>query len=62
LDLLEANRRQLVEAGIPPGRIFAGAPCTFCHPDQFHSHRRDSHKAGRMLSAVGVKDEFSPAG
>jgi YfiH family protein len=62
LDLLEANRRQLVEAGIPPGRIFAGAPCTFCHPDQFHSHRRDSQKAGRMLSAIGVKDEFSLAG
>ena len=55
LDLAEANRRQLVLAGLDPARIFSGAPCTFCRPAEFHSWRRDRVKTGRMVSAVAIR-------
>jgi YfiH family protein len=54
IDLAEANRRQLVEAGVSPGRIYSAAQCTFCSPG-FHSFRRDGEAAGRMYSFIGVK-------
>lgn len=55
LDLAEANRRQLIDAGLDPARIFSGAPCTSCHPGEFHSWRRDHVKTGRMVSAVAIR-------
>lgn len=55
LDLVEANRRQLVAAGVSADRIYRGAPCTCCHPEEFHSHRRDPSSRGRMVSAIGIR-------
>jgi polyphenol oxidase len=55
IDLEEANRRQFVEAGLAPDRIYLANLCTFCHAEQFHSFRRDREKAGRMLSVVGIR-------
>ena len=55
VDLAEANRRQLVAAGVPAGRIYLGAPCTSCRNDEFYSHRRSGGKPGRMISAVGIR-------
>jgi copper oxidase (laccase) domain-containing protein len=55
IDLGEANRRQLMDAGLALGRIYTLGLCTFCLSDQFHSFRRDREKAGRMISAIGVK-------
>jgi purine-nucleoside/S-methyl-5'-thioadenosine phosphorylase / adenosine deaminase len=54
IDLVEANRRQLVSAGVLEGHIDTGAPCTACAPDEFHSFRRDRERAGRMMSVAGV--------
>jgi YfiH family protein len=54
MDLVEANRRELVLAGLDPQRIFAGAPCTCCTPAEFHSWRRDREPAGRMVSWIGI--------
>ena len=54
IDLAEANRRQLADAGVPEAQIHVAALCTRCGGD-FHSYRRDKEKAGRMLSFVGVK-------
>ena len=55
IDLAQANRRQLVESGLAPERIYTAGLCTCCPGDQFHSYRRDREKAGRMMSVVGVK-------
>jgi hypothetical protein len=55
LDLVEANRRQLVEAGLDPARISTGAPCTVSHPDEFFSWRRDQERTGRMVAAIAVR-------
>ena len=55
IDLAEANRRQLLAAGVPEGNIVAGAPCTACRPEEFFSHRRNPAKASRMVSAIGIR-------
>ena len=55
LDLAEVNRRQLLMAGLRQKRIHAGAPCTCCHPEEFHSYRRNHTDAGRMISVIGIR-------
>jgi copper oxidase (laccase) domain-containing protein len=55
IDLVEANRRQLRQTGIPEGQIVSAGHCTCCNPQVFHSFRRDREASGRMLSAVGIK-------
>jgi len=54
IDLVEANRRQLLEAGLEAEKIYAANLCTFCDASQFHSFRRDGDAAGRMISFIGI--------
>lgn len=54
VDLPEANRRQLVAAGLDPDRIAAGAPCTLENAADFYSYRRAPGERGRMVSAVRI--------
>lgn len=55
IDLTEANRRQLITAGVTPERIYASNLCTMCRPEEFHSFRRDKEAAGRMHSFAGIR-------
>lgn len=55
IDLPEANRRQLLAAGISPERISAGAPCTWELADDFFSYRRAPGERGRMVAAIRVR-------
>jgi polyphenol oxidase len=55
LDLVEANRRQLIDAGVPPKNIETSAPCTACHTDLLFSHRAEKGVTGRMMGAIGVR-------
>lgn len=55
IDLVAANRRQLIEAGLAPERIYSSGLCTFCNGERFHSFRRDREQAGRMISYAGVR-------
>ncbi len=52
IDLPEANRRQLVGAGVREDRIFDSGLCTTCQPQQFFSYRREPENPGRMVSAI----------
>jgi YfiH family protein len=54
LDLVEANRRQLLAAGLKKGAISLAGQCTGCHIDRFFSHRAEQGFTGRMMSVVGV--------
>jgi hypothetical protein len=54
LDLAEANRRQLLAAGLRKGAIFLTGQCTGCHTDRFFSHRTERGFTGRMMSVIGV--------
>jgi YfiH family protein len=55
LDLVEANRRQLLSAGLKPRCIQSAGGCTNCQPELFFSHRASKGRAGRMLSVIGIR-------
>jgi YfiH family protein len=55
LDLVEANRRQLLDAGVPAKNIDASAPCTACHPELLFSFRADKGVTGRQMGVVGIR-------
>ncbi len=52
LDLWEANRRRLLDAGLRAERIHVAGICTACHPDTLFSHRRDAGRTGRMQASL----------
>ena len=55
LDLVEANRRQLLEAGVKAKNIEASPLCTNCNPDKLFSYRAEKGKTGRMMAVVGIR-------
>jgi YfiH family protein len=55
LDLVEANRRQLLDAGLGPKSIQKTGGCTSCHRKLFFSHRASQGDAGRMMSVIGIR-------
>ena len=57
LDLIEANRRQLVEAGLRGEHITIIDGCTACDTTRFFSHRAEFGKTGRMMAAIGIRPE-----
>jgi len=56
LDLAEANRRQLLDAGLMARNISDLGTCTSCNPELFFSHRAEKGKTGRMMAIVGVRE------
>ena len=55
LDLVTANRRQLLAAGLRPRQISRSPLCTFCRRDLLFSHRADKGVTGRMMAVVGIR-------
>jgi YfiH family protein len=55
LNLIEANRRQLLAAGLKARAISVVGGCTNCRPDLFFSHRASRGHAGRLMSVIGVR-------
>jgi len=59
LDLWEANRRQLLDAGIREKKIGVIGECTactrLCGQLKYFSHRGESGFTGRMMAAIGIK-------
>jgi len=55
LDLTEANRRQLLAAGVPESHITTLGHCTSCNTRRFFSHRADKGITGRMMAVAGIK-------
>jgi hypothetical protein len=60
LDLVEANRQQLLAVGVPARSIEASPLCTNCRTDLLFSYRAEKGKTGRMMGAVGISDEHRP--
>jgi len=58
VDLLTANREQLISVGVNPGRIHVAPICTMCRTDLFFSYRKEKSlhgKVGRLMAVVGRK-------
>jgi len=56
LDLAEANRRQLISAGVSRKNISASPLCTACRPDLLFSYRAEKGVTGRMMGVAGIED------
>ncbi len=56
LDLVEANRRQLLEAGVPAKNISASELCTSCRPDLLFSYRAEKGQTGRLMGVAGIRE------
>jgi YfiH family protein len=52
LDVAGANRDQLLAAGMSEARVAVCGLCTRCHPEVFHSYRRDGTSAGRLAAVI----------
>ncbi|HEY2040672.1 MAG TPA: peptidoglycan editing factor PgeF [Edaphobacter sp.] len=59
VNLWEANRRQLLDAGVPGEQITTLGECTACTVDaagepKYFSHRAQAGRTGRMLNVIGI--------
>lgn len=54
-DLVEANRRQLMAAGLAEEAIDSSPLCTSCRKDLLFSHRAEKGNTGRMMAAIGIR-------
>jgi YfiH family protein len=58
VDLLKANREQLISTGVKAERIHTPPLCTMCRTDLFFSFRKEKKvygKTGRLMAVVGRK-------
>lgn len=55
LNLAEANRRQLLDAGVDPKNVTVLPQCTASDTKTFFSHRAEHGVTGRMMNVVGIK-------
>ena len=59
LDIMEANRRQLLGAGIPENQIAVLDQCTSCNTRKFFSHRAERGVTGRMMAVIGIRKQVA---
>jgi YfiH family protein len=52
VDLRQAALHELQSAGVNAGRIDTSDLCTYAHPAEFFSHRRDGNATGRMAAII----------
>lgn len=55
LDLMEANRRQLLDAGVRADAVTLVGDCTRCQVNRYFSYRAEQGFTGRMLSVIGLR-------
>ncbi len=55
LDLVEANRQQLLAAGVPAKSVEASPLCTNCRTDLLFSYRAEKGRTGRMMAVAGIR-------
>jgi len=55
LDLIQANVRPLVEAGVSADRIYETRMCTSCENDRLYSYRKEGKGVGRLMGVIGAR-------
>jgi len=59
LDLAEANRLQLLSAGLKKENISPPADCSCCRPELFFSYRAHGGKTGRQAAVIMLKGRLA---
>ncbi len=54
LDLQQANRLMLIDAGVPADHIEVLRLCTSCHPGLLFSERREGRPTGRFGAVIAL--------
>lgn len=54
LNLWEANRRQLLDAGLASDNVAVSAVCTSCNTDLFFSYRAEKGSTGRIGAVISL--------
>ncbi|MBQ9063955.1 MAG: peptidoglycan editing factor PgeF [Blautia sp.] len=54
LNLWEANRRILMEAGVPDANITVAGLCTSCNPRMLYSHRKSGSNRGNLGAFIQI--------
>jgi YfiH family protein len=54
-DLWQANREQLLTAGIPEGNLYSSDVCTSCNVNHFFSYRKEKKVTGRFAALIGLR-------
>ena len=62
LDLVEANRRQLMDAGVPGKNIESSEFCTSCRTDMLFSYRAEKGVTGRLMGVAGIRADHDRRG
>lgn len=57
MNLAEANRLQLLSAGLLGRNIHSLNACTSCAVDRFFSYRAERGKTGRMMAVIGLRPD-----
>jgi len=52
LDLWQATRDQLVDAGVQPHQVYMSGLCTACQASLFYSYRREGAATGRIVGYI----------
>jgi len=55
VDLKQANRAQLVAAGVPENQIEVSPYCTVTHVQDYFSYRKEGKRSGRMMAVIGMR-------
>jgi copper oxidase (laccase) domain-containing protein len=58
MDLVEANRRQLMNSGLALDAVFNLSECTSCGVQRYFSYRAERGKTGRLMAAIGIAADF----
>lgn len=62
LNLVEANRRQLIDAGVPEKSIESSDFCTSCRTDLLFSYRAEKGVTGRLMGVAGIRPDDTRRG
>lgn len=57
LNLWEANKVNLINAGVKPENIEISGICTRCHSDLFYSHRAHGNERGVNIGFIEIKSD-----
>lgn len=55
LDLVEINKKQILDLGLRQTNIFDSQLCTSCHNEEFFSYRKEGKACGRIMSVVMLR-------
>lgn len=59
IDFAADIRRQLRDAGVPPGQIHDPGTCTASNLQLYYSYRAEKGRTGRMLALLGLRQQNS---